>query len=442
MRVNGLNVGLNMPTALASIGSGETEMVHTLPPYHRRKAFLVDEYPACPPEWLRSSGRIKSYFVPMIENNGLWLDFNECLNDVPQNVAIVISVQGVNAVTGLPCKDPQLEQYKDECPKHKKPFGPDRLCPECGYKWPKQNYVASAATPEGSLWLDGFRAEDGKVRQYVLTAQKERGVAKAVIGEDRVHALGISFFLTKEKRPERPTQARSASAFPSAYKLMAYDPGVDTALYDKSYDSTDSYIPCAAGPTGVAGPAGPDSGMLTSWTNNASVNPATSANLSVDNAPLMKAMAEAGVAPDAPPPAPTKGGGIKRSGTKGMADYSGSLMRESVKISASSRAFTEDHARHLCSMASVEPVAANFMSVASAAPVRVKKLEIAAGARIDQQVYPDALSLDAYQAEPEGIIVINYCAEAEAEAILAAGKIDLSGSKEGFLKNVPTGNPV
>ncbi|WP_159124961.1 hypothetical protein, partial [Klebsiella pneumoniae] len=67
-------------------------------------------------------------------------------------------------------------------------------------------------------------------------------------------------------------------------------------------------------------------------------------------------------------------------------------------------------------------------------------MEIAAGARINQNIWDDPNSLDAYNAEPEGIIVINYCSEAEAEAILAAGKISLSGSKDGFLKSVPTGN--
>jgi hypothetical protein len=136
-------------------------------------------------------------------------------------------------------------------------------------------------------------------------------------------------------------------------------------------------------------------------------------------------MAEAGVAPEPPP-------------TKGTMKYSGGLM---------SRASTRTHndgARHLCSMASAEPVAANFMA-AAAAPVAmrsvaVKKMEIAAGARIDQQVYPDSLSLDAYQGEPEGIIVINYVSESDCDKILAAGKVNITGSREGFLTGLPVGN--
>jgi len=202
MKVNGLSVGFNMPNALTG------DQVHSLPPYKPRKAFLVDEYPACPESWVRSSGRIKSYFVPIEESKGLWLDFNDCWNSA-SHVAIVVSVQGVNAVTGLPCHDPQLEQYRDECPKHKKAFGPDRLCTDCGFKWPKQNYIPSSSTPHGHLWLDGFRAEDGQVRQYVFTAQEARGVAAAIIGKDRVYALGISFFLAKQPKPPQTTTMQS-----------------------------------------------------------------------------------------------------------------------------------------------------------------------------------------------------------------------------------------
>jgi hypothetical protein len=198
MTVNNCAVGFNMPAAIKDTADG----LHNLPPRRIRKAFLVDEYPACPEHWLRSSGRVKSYFVPILEDHGMWLDFNESMKTSEYDVAIVVSVQGVNAITGLPCKDPQLEQYRDECPKHKKAFGPDRFCKECNYKWPKQNYIASTATPEGFLWLDGFRTEDGVVRQYVLTASVLRSVAKAIVGNDRVHAVGVSFFLSKQQRPK------------------------------------------------------------------------------------------------------------------------------------------------------------------------------------------------------------------------------------------------
>jgi len=194
-------VGLHLPPALQSVGSGEAEVAQGLPPNAPRMAFLVDEYPACPESWVRSSGRVKSYFVPVRDGRGVWLNFNDTLAYVPQHVAAVVSIQGINAVTGLPCADPALEQYIDKCPRHKEAFGPDRFCAKCNFKWPKQNYLATTGTPPGLFWLDGFRAADGVIRQYVLTAQKSRGVAQCLIGAERVFALGISFFLSKTLRP-------------------------------------------------------------------------------------------------------------------------------------------------------------------------------------------------------------------------------------------------
>jgi len=194
---NGFTCSLNTPAAL----SGEYEF--GLPPYFLRPAYLVDKYSLCPKEWLRSEGIIKSYFVPVEENNGMWLDFNSNFNHA-HHVAIVISIQGINPITGMPCKDAQLEQYIEKCPKHNMSFGADRFCKECNYKWPKQNYLTTTTTPEGLLWIDGFRSIDGIVRQYILTQEKMRGVASNIIGKDRVYAIGLSFFISKEQKPPKP----------------------------------------------------------------------------------------------------------------------------------------------------------------------------------------------------------------------------------------------
>lgn len=194
MKNDEFSVGFNMPEALSG------EKAFDLPPYARCKPRLVDKYTACPKDWLRSEGIIKSFFVPVVEGKGMWLDLNYNFNHT-YHVAIVISIQGINPITGLPCKDSQLEQYNEECPKHKIKFGPDRYCSKCDYKWPKQNYICTTGTPIGSLWLDGFRTVDGLVRQYILTAEKMRGVASNLIGKDRVYAIGLSYFLSKEIKP-------------------------------------------------------------------------------------------------------------------------------------------------------------------------------------------------------------------------------------------------
>jgi hypothetical protein len=303
--------------ALKSQGKGDDETIYGLPPNAPRKAFLVDEYPACPDSWMRSSGRIKSFFVPVLPDRGLWLDFNATLQRVAQHVAIVVSTQGVNAVTGLPCADPQLEQYIDKCPKHKEDFGPDRLCKKCGHKWPKQNYLNSTGTPSGLLWLDGFRADDGTIRQYVFTESAMRSVARAIIGKDRVFALGISYFLSKTERPVTQPVRRFS-------KLS------------KSFSSS----------------------------------------------------------------------AIMATASTGRLSASSHLSTNMAKVTI------------------------------------VKQLEIAAGAKIRQQIFDDPNGLDFWQVEPTAMIVVNYCTESDAERIISAGRVDLSGNREGFLRQVPVvGNP-
>ena len=371
MTVNGLSVGLNMPSALISQGKGAQETTHGLPPYRKRRAFLVDEYPACPEDWMRSTGRIKSYFVPIVEGAGLWLDFNRNSSH-GNHTATVVSVQGVNAITGLPCKDAQLEQYRHQCPRHKKAFGPDRLCKECGFKWPKQSYIASTGTPEGMLWLDGFRAEDGVIRQYVFTAQVMRGVAKAIIGGDRVFALGISFFLSKEPRPK---------------VVMENLRGM--GLIGNSDDVGSKGIACASAPSSNA--------MCFTSCNNSGDSALYSANV----------VSHVEAEPD-------------------TALYEKHFTGHDKLMSRSVKSFAPS---------------APMSAVQRSSQVRTKKLEVAAGAKIDQRIYDDPNGLDFWQAEPEGLVVINYCLEEDAKKIIEAGKIDLSGNKEGFLKDAVVGNP-
>jgi hypothetical protein len=396
MTINGLSVGLNMPDALKTTGTGDQEFVHSLPPYRPRRAYLVDEYPACPDSWMRSSGRIKSYFVPVLKDAGLWLDFNGCWSHA-HHAAIVVSVQGINAVTGLPCKDAQLEQYRDECPKHKEPFGPDRLCKKCNFKWPKQNYLSSASTPYGSLWLDGFRAEDGKVRQYVFTESVARGVANAVIGKDRVHALGISFFLSKEAKPK--PQANITRSF---HTLTA--PHVDTMMIDNSCSdgAVDFMDSTSLGPPGACGPKGESGSVGTSWNTSINNSLAGHASNSADD----KVMYSANL---------------------------GSMMKSASGMKLGGEKSAKIGARK-----------GRLMMATSAAPVRinmVQQLEIAAGARISQHVHDDQHDLDFWQKEPDGLIIINYCSAEDALKIINAGKVSVSGNAEGFLQNVPTGNP-
>ena len=380
MRANGCSVGFNMPKAL----SGEHSF--GLPPYGKRMPYLVDKFPACPDNWMKSEGKINSYFVPVKEGDGMWLDFNG--NDSnTHHVAIVVSIQGINPITGLPCNDAQLEQYIEECPKHKIKFGPDRYCKECDYKWPKQNYICTTGTPNGYLWLDGFRAADGIVRQYLLTAEKMKGVASNIIGKDRVFAIGVSFFLSKEKKP--PITFASRGCIPTA--SGSYDPPVQISSpiwkYVDDFDSGGVYD------------SGSNKNAYTFFNTCDSLNINSSNSNDMSNTSISCSSSPSSLSKSAEPTV-------------------GELGKKREKASQPKALFRS----------------------ANVNQVNTKNLEVAAGAKISQVVYDDPEKLDFWHNEPESIICINYCLESDARKIIEQGMINLEGSKEGFLQDVPVGN--
>jgi len=242
MRVNGLRAELNTPAALKG------DAVHGLPPHDQRCAYVVDEYPACPTNWMHGSDIASSYFVPVKPGRGMWFDFTQNANHA-HHVAVVISVQGVNPITGQKMMELNLQQYKKKCPVHDVNFKQDRYCPECKFKWSAQNYIAT--TTGQTLWLDGFRNEEGVVRQYIITEEECRSIAGQVIGEDRVFAIGFAFYLSREAKPA-PTR--------SAYRLgtdlhlkslvgvdLSSDAGVNMSFDNMSFNSVKFVSAGAAG---------------------------------------------------------------------------------------------------------------------------------------------------------------------------------------------------
>lgn len=199
MTINGLSVTFNMPDAYKA--AADDKASHYLPPYAPQDAYNVDEYPNALTSWIRGTASAASFFVPVKDGKGMWLDLNDNARH-SHHVAALISIQGINPVTGLKTAGSGLEQYLKCCPKHNIEFQADRFCPSCGFKWPKQNYLSTTGTPWGSLWLDGFRADDGNIRQYVFTKDEARGVAAQLIGNDRVFAIAVSFYLSKNPKPQ------------------------------------------------------------------------------------------------------------------------------------------------------------------------------------------------------------------------------------------------
>jgi hypothetical protein len=131
----------------------------------------------------------------------MWFDFTSNAQH-DHEVAVVMSVQGINPITGQQVTALNLEQYKTQCPIHEVDFKQDRYCEKCEFKWSAQNYIST--TTGQPLWLDGFRNEEGEVRQYIITEEEARGVATQLIGDDKVYAIGFAFYLSKEPKPKQP----------------------------------------------------------------------------------------------------------------------------------------------------------------------------------------------------------------------------------------------
>jgi len=172
-----------------------------LPPGEPIPVFPLAALPGAPEGWVREVG---SYVCPVDADWGLWFDWT--MND-KMNTAVVPSVKGMNPITGQKLEGLSLSEYSDKCPVHGEPFTHGNFCEKCGYDWPPQNYICAPNT----LWWDGFRQPDGKVRQFFFTADESRDVASLVIGkENTVPAFGFGFFRPKNPRTAPKTTYRSS----------------------------------------------------------------------------------------------------------------------------------------------------------------------------------------------------------------------------------------
>lgn len=382
MEVNGLKAALHMPEALRRIGSGPNEHIWQLPPGAPRAAFSVDEYPACPETWMHGSSKASSYFVPIEAGRGMWIDLTQNEDHPTHHIAAVISIQGLNPVTGQKTDVIRLEQYKENCPVHNKPFQQDLYCAECKHKWPPQNYLSTNSG--GKFWLDGFMASDGVVRQWVFTEEEAKGVAAQKIKQERVFAIGIAFYKSKQPKPPRPIQVMRGGGV-SGQSLIS-PMGAFNKFYSLNYVDT----PGPAGPPGPTGPTGPVGISGPSSTSLYSADTVDVVGCSVNALDCYADDARGLEAEE------KTSGGIAVPPTRGAASRGRS--RKSLPEKS------------------------------------IKKLEIGAGARIDQKIYRDPQNVDFWEEEPIGFIYVNYTDEETAKRIIAAGKRE--EATDGFLTDV------
>ena len=386
---------LNMPEKIKSEFNSEEEMSNSLPPYSPLEAYSVDKYDACPNNWMNGSDIASSYFVGVKEDYGMWLDFNECFYHT-HDVAVVISIQGINPITGQKMvaeKALQLEQYHKKCPIHNVNFKQDRYCEKCGFKWPGQNYLSTTGTPEMMMWLDGFRSSDGQVRQYIITEDKMRGVASQIIGEERVFAIGIAYYLSKNKKP---------------YMLQRHE------------KRDDFYMEFVG------------SGVGATQTQPMFFSPLrTSSNWVLSkNQPHFLSLSDLGLR-------------ISCNSNPDVIDsqYDSTvyqLSQELTEIEKVEFQALEDNGVNIerfYTLNSSQKLEGEIVKTESVTPV--KKLEIGAGALIKQRIYDDPKMISYWEEKPAGMIYINYCDEETKKKIIGGGR--RADEKDGFMNGIKVG---
>jgi len=284
-----------------------------------------------------------------------------------------------------------MEQYIDTCPKHKTKFGPDRYCKKCDFKWPKQNYICTTGTPSGYFWLDGFKSAEGIVRQYILTAEKMRGVASNIVGKDRVYAIGLSFFTSKEKKPEPQRAIIRNNNYYGWVESPNYLPVDWQYNYYTTSDSFDeTQIGC------------PIKGSTTDGYDSKIVKCCFSSSVSSPSSSSTSNSAKCG-----------------KTRTKNTA--------KNIEAKASQKT---DRPKFLETRGLLR----------GSSIVQEDKLEVGAGAKINQAVYDDPETLEYWHDEPEAIICINYCSAKDAEKIFEGGYEPIESCEDGYLKDIPVGN--
>ncbi len=137
---------------------------------------VADFKSGVPSDW-----NAESYFFPMYKSEAMWMSFSRNYKDP---TALIVAAGNINAISGKPF-DLTKETINGEV--LRMPAGLD-------IKLEDQNYLVVPPQP----WLDGWKAEDGKVYQFVA-AEMGSGetVEGQITGEEKVG--GIQFITYKPK---------------------------------------------------------------------------------------------------------------------------------------------------------------------------------------------------------------------------------------------------
>jgi len=342
-----------------------------LPPGIPLEIYYSDQFKKWPKNYID-----KAFLVPVRPNKGLWFDWTLC---AAANTAVLPTVKGCNPITGLQTSGFHLERYDTKCPKHGCDFIGDRYCPECAYKWPAQNYACVSP-----LWWDGFRSDDGTVRQFFFTEDELRDVATALIGlENTVPAFGFAFYKPKVPRPPVNHIYHSPGMFEVKCSSWSYTNSgseASTYLYSSAIDDSSAL----RGMKKMRGISGKLSGGYPTPDSSQALYCAS-------------AMSDTSGVP--------------------MACAAGPAEMDLLGEVDCKRGFSAERGE----------------------PKVVKEVSVGAGSKINQALAADPHPLDSWCDTPEAVMTIYFVFQEKFEELKAGGMRDLEGKKEGMLSGVPVG---
>jgi hypothetical protein len=227
------------------------------------------------------------------------------------------------------------------------------------------------------LWIDGFRRPDGTVRQYIFTAEELRGIAHQIIGEEKVYAIGIAFYISKKVKSENEVK-KNIESMNNFTDLTNID-------FNKDYGNT-FYTSCMGWGSDEIDSVGEGNFECLDKSYFSGNEPRAGSYESLeDTFRGAKITCQASI------------GNVVRSGE--------------IPISKSMILNTVKH--------KTKTIEESL------------KLEIGAGALIKQKIYSDIKDLDYWNDEPSGILHINYCSMAMYQEIINKGR--KKEKEEGFM---------
>jgi hypothetical protein len=383
--------------------------VHSLPPGSSIDVYPVDMFNEPLPHWIKGQG---NYVVPVQPDWGLW--FNWTKND-SLNTSVMPTVKGMNPVTGQKTEGYGLERYENKCPVHNIEFKEGRFCEECNYKWPPQNYVAAP----NRLWWDGFRTSDGNVRQFFFTEDLAKSIPENVIGKhNTVPAFGFAFYKTKKTRGNPLGNSRGGG-----WKCGEIS-GV-SITNSKWSSGSSGYTTVSHGLSGTLTGHTPI-GSYTSNSLNSQLDALANQHLGkahkISEPDIEDAcyMVCSGTAPCGIDPLSQSALSNGINSAFNISDFD--QCQESIQPDSGSRGSRKISKK-----------------IKTSASLATAEVGIGAGAQIHQDLLVDPLKLEDWQEEPTAVMRLYFVFMDQFNILKNKGFKDLTGSREGFLSNMPVG---